>query len=166
MSGEWWRWLEEDREGCEQRRPRPIRREMFRGDSLQFRCTLYQDTLTGTFFTVPVTSPLSRVPERALPVDLSGVARMWVTVKRYVQDPDNQAVLELDNLALGGVSFLAPTTAGVFSVLGPALAFRGMADGDVPLRYDTQIQLAAGALIFTPEFGVLVVRPDVTRAIS
>lgn len=142
-------------------RPTRVTRRVFRGDTWRFFDQVFQDVVTLELFTVPVTSPPRRPPERAKPFDLTG-CRVWVTAKRQVPDPDLAAMVELDNLSLGGV-VLTAATSGVFSSTAPPSAFAGLEDTEVRLRMDVQVKDAAGN-IFTVEYGVLFVDPDVTRA--
>lgn len=145
----------------EEERPTRVSRRVFRGDTWRFFSQVFQDTVTLELFTVPLVSPPRRAPKRASAFNLTG-CRVWVSVKRQVPDPDLAAMVELDNLALGGVVLTSALT-GVFSSTAPPATFAGLEDSEVPLRMDVQVKDTNGN-IFTVEYGSLVVWPDVTRA--
>jgi hypothetical protein len=158
------RWYERDdvRWICPpEERPTRISRRLFRGDTWRFYDQVFQDTVTQELFTVPVTSPPRRAPERAQPFNLTG-CRVWVTAKRQVPDPDAGAMVELDNLALGGVVLIS-ATAGTFSATAPPATFAGLEDSLVRMRFDVQVK-DTGGNVFTVEYGELLCWPDVTRA--
>jgi hypothetical protein len=135
-------------------------RTMFRGDSLYFVDQVFQDPITGEMMTVPVTNPPSPPPPGKVPFNLTG-CHVWVTVKYQWADVDAQAVLEVDNQALGGVTL--GTVQGQFTTLGPPAAFALQADSPVDLRLDIQVKDTTGR-VTTVEWGKLTVSPDVTRA--
>ena len=101
-------------------------------------------------------------------VDLTGWF-LWCTVKCTVSDPDQLSVAQVTSTptsvpAGGGVTW-ALRTAGQATVTVPAIATRAFPDGLVRLVYDVQGQDPTGNL-FTFEEGDVLVRPDVTNAIS
>lgn len=116
-----------------------IAREMFRGDSLVFGVQVIRD---------------------GIPQDISGW-RMWCTVKYFVQDPDNRAVVQLDSTTTG-IDFTDPPI-GKAEIAMPASATLFFPDGVVSLVYDVQVKDLLGR-IFTVESGTIAVSPDVTRA--
>lgn len=144
-------------------RPTRVVRRCFRGDTWRFFDQVFQDTATQELFTVPVASPGLALPLRAQQFNLTG-CHVWVTAKPEVSLQDNQATVRLDNGSLGGV-FLTSAATGLFSSTAPPLAFAGLPDGPVRLKTDVQVKDVAGN-IFTVEYGILVVYPDVTRATS
>jgi hypothetical protein len=101
-------------------------------------------------------------------VDLTGWF-LWCTVKRTVSDPDQLAVAAVTttptSIPLGGGIAWVARTAGQALVTVPALATRAFPDGVVRLVYDVQGQDPSGNL-FTFDEGDILVRPDVTNAIS
>lgn len=130
---------------------------MNRGDTLFFVDQVVQDLVTGQLSAVPAGQPL---PSGAVPVDITGFS-IWFTAKSEYPDPDNRAVAQLDNHALGGV-VITQATLGKFSVTMPALATRDFPDSDVALVFDIQVEDLAGR-VSTIEKDTLTVAPDVTR---
>jgi hypothetical protein len=137
-------------------RPRR-RREVRRGDTLQFQVLVGQDSRTLAYGTV---WSGERWPPNTAPSDLSAWTRIVFTAKRELPDWDNQSVWQLDDLSLGGVA--STGTGGAVSVTGPAWNTTGLGDGPVGLVYDLKGVDAAG-LVHTLESGEIVVLPDVTR---
>jgi hypothetical protein len=137
-----------------------VEREVFRGDTLYFRSQVFQDSMTGELFTVPVTNPLTPPPPAAVPFGLSGCA-LEFTAKYQYPDADSQAVWSL-NTNLGGGITIVTSASGVYAVYGPPLQTVGFPDSPVDLRIDTQL-IDANGNPYTIEYGTLIVRPDVTR---
>lgn len=134
---------------------------MYRGDTLYFLDALWQDLTTGGFFTVqPGQQPA--VPS-SVPVNLTG-ATIWFTAKYAVADPDERAVMRLNNQALSGVT-IVNATGGQFSVTGPLLATVQFPDAETDLFFDIQYKDASGH-VFTVERGSLAILPDVTRSVT
>jgi len=132
----------------------PIRR----GDTLGFQIQALSNAQTGQYGAIWPGEPM---PPNTAPVNLAGW-RVIFTAKYEFPDWDNQAVWQLDNEMLGGVS--TPGTGGGVSVSGPAINTTGFGDGPVRLVYDVQ-GIDSSGNVHTFETGSLPVLPDVTRAI-
>jgi hypothetical protein len=143
--------------------PTQWKRRMRRGDTLFFLTQVYQDTLTNQLFTVPITNPPQCAPSKAVPFNLTG-AEVWFTAKNNVPDPDLAAIFELNNLTLGGVVLVTPTS-GLISVTGQPLNTFYFADSTVTLDYDIQVKDSTGR-VSTVEIGLYGVDPDITRSIT
>lgn len=118
-------------------------RQMYRGDSFVFDVQVKQPTGAA--------------------IDITGWT-MWFTAKRYVSDPDNQAVIRQDNGALAGIVFTDAVNGKAEVTVAP-IATRQFPDVEDVLVYDVQVKDLLGH-VFTVEFGTLAVTPDVTRAIT
>ena len=137
-----------------------LRLRMYRGDSFTFALQVFADPNTGELSAVGPNQP---APPGLVVQNLTGW-RVWCTVKRNYGDPDNQAVTQLDNLALGGVTF-ALAVSGKLSVTIPAIATRAFPNWIQRLLVDLQGKDVAGT-IRTIAAGLLSVIPDVTNAIT
>jgi hypothetical protein len=135
------------------------RRDVRRGDTLSFQIQAIKNVQTGRYWSA---WPGEALPPNSIPVSLSGW-RVIFTAKFEVPDWDNQAVWQLDNQGLGGVTTPSPT--GSIAVLGGALNTYGFADGPTRLAYDVEGIDPAG-YTWTLETGGIVVLPDVTRAVG
>lgn len=138
-----------------------VNRSMYRGDTLYFTDTLWQDITTGAFYTVPPGQQPST--SASVPVNLTG-ATIWFTAKYAVADPDERAVMRLNNQALMGVT-VVNATGGQFAVTGPVLATNQFPDGETDLCFDIQYKDVTGR-VFTVERGTLAILPDVTRSVT
>jgi hypothetical protein len=146
--------------GILQRMPTTADREMPRSDTLFFLDAVWQDVATTQVFTVPITNPTTPPPPGSVPFNLTG-CRIICTVKKYVPDPDQAAVMQMDNQLLGGVTIVSAVQ-GTFAVTGPAQATVQFPDSEVVLVFDIQITTVGGNII-TIEHGKLFVPADITR---
>jgi hypothetical protein len=128
-----------------------------RGDTFQFTLQVLQNAQTLEYGSVwPGESPSPNY----VPVNLTGW-RVVFTAKYEFPDYDSEAVAQLDNLALGGVT--ATGTTGQVGVAVPALATAGFPDGPVKLVYDVKV-IDPSNNPHTAEIGRWTVSPSVTRA--
>jgi hypothetical protein len=139
---------------CECQRMRV--RHMVRGDTFVFDVQVLR---------VPPGSPPRTPP---VPVNITGWF-MWWTLKYHFADTDQQAVGQSTSTptstpAGGGIVFTLATAGKAEITMGP-LATRVFPDGPVRLVYDVQVKDPSGNP-FTVERGILIVSPDVTRAIA
>jgi len=96
-------------------------------------------------------------------VDITGWT-FWFTLKRYYNDPDNLAVFQgITTDGTGNVT-ITDALSGKVTVFVPPLSTLNMPDADVRLVFDLQGKDPAG-VVYTAERGVIVVSPDVTRAV-
>lgn len=123
-------------------------RAMTRGDTFRFRVQVLRD---------PATKVLGIGP----PVNLAGVLAAWATFKNNVALYDQGQLQK----TLGSGVTVVDAALGIVEVTLDPLDTRGFADGPTKLVYDVQLKEADGS-ITTIDSGVLVVSPDVTRAIS
>lgn len=141
---------------------RVVRLEMFRGDSKK---------ITRQVFVNPLSLQLTSIDQGAAELPPAGFAvqnltgfHVEFTAKYHFGDPDNQAVMRLDNQTLGGVT-LTNATIGQLVVTTPAISTRGFPDGTVVLVWDLQVVDTAGN-VSTVAAGTLAVYPDATNAIT
>lgn len=135
---------------CGERRHEEIVRRFRRGDTYIFPVYITQ---------IPPGAPFGTQPS---PQNITGWS-FWCTAKYNVQDQDVAAVFQLTSPSNGIVVQNAP--AGQILVTVPPIATRGFPDGDTKISYDVQGK-DGSANIFTCESGVMIVEPDVTRAIG
>jgi len=105
--------------------------------------------------------------ETGAAVDVTGWT-FWFTAKVAYPLPDARAQIALDNIVggSGGVTLPSPTQGQGLATVQPGVT-RQYPDGPVHLLYDIQAADASyPPVITTVERGVLVVEPDVTRAIT
>lgn len=136
-----------------------VNRTVFRGDSLYFLDTVYQDVITKALFTVP---PGTYPPPNAVPLNLS-TARVTFTAKMNDTQWDQKAIWQLDNALLAGIVVTAPFS-GAFQVTGAPIQTYAFPDGPVEMVFD--IQVIDNGRVTTVEAGTLTVWPDITRAIA
>jgi hypothetical protein len=148
---------------CCQDGPTRFNRRMLRGDSLYFLDTIWQNLITYQLFTVPVTSPILSPPSNSVPFNLTG-CEVWFTAKNNVPDPDLAAVIELNNMTLGGITVTSAVAGAITCQGAPSLTFQ-LADSIVRLNVDIQVKDTTSR-VSTVEVGHLDVYPDITRAIS
>lgn len=130
---------------------KPIVRQMFRGDAFQFYVQFMKMIAPNT--------PL-------VPLDITSY-KIYFTMKRTTNDPDNQALAQVSSLpsstpAGGSVTKTQPT-AGWVLVTVPAPATALFPDGETRVPYDVK-GIDPSGLPVTAEAGVLLVIPNVTRA--
>jgi hypothetical protein len=136
-----------------------MKRKMVRANTLFFAGTLYQDSVTKEYFTVPVTNPPTPQQGGGVPVDLSLTGtRLRFTLKNFQADPTMLAVMDLDNLVLGGVAFPLPVQ-GQFTVTGSALSTQRFPDSPVHPVYSIQYTDPSGG-VHTAEVGRLTINPN------
>lgn len=135
------------------------RRRTRRGDSWFLYFQIVQDVTSLQFYTAFIRQ---QIPANATPVNITGWS-IWVTIKKYPNDPDNQALAQL-TITGGGVTLDQPLSGVGHSIMPPS-ATSGLPDGVVPAIYDVQAKDLLGN-IYTVESGTLLVSPDVTRATS
>lgn len=104
-----------------------------------------------------------QIKRNEVPVDLTGFT-LWWTAKRYVSDPDQQAVSRLDNGLLGGVTIVDALQGKVRAVM-PASATLLFPDTASNLFYDLQMKDLSG-VVTTVDSGTIAVSADVTRTIA
>jgi hypothetical protein len=140
---------------------RRLRLAMYRGDSKSFTRQVLFNATTDEYRTIA--PALEQVPSGFAALNLTGW-RVWFTVKYHYPDPDQSAVMQLDNLSLGGIVIATPAT-GVLVATTPPIATRLFPDSDMALVCDLQGK-DASANIRTFDSGILVVSPDITNAIG
>ena len=139
-----------------------MRFRLRRGDTFLAQGQIFLDPITGHYRTAWArTGTTPQGPAGYVPANVTGF-RIWMTAKYNRQDFDNQAVFEIDNMALTGITVVNPL-AGTFTATAPPQATVSFPDGKVELKYDVQIKDTL-ARIFTADDGELDVYPDVTRA--
>lgn len=149
--------------GCDQSDEKITDREMRRGDTLVVLFQVVRDITTGQLFTVAQLGFKAPVfPPNVVPFDLT-FCTIWMTVKKSTVDPDSQAISQLDNASIGGVT-VSNYAQGQGAAAMPSQATLGFPDGVVELVYDIQIKDSVGN-ISTVEDGTVLVSPDVTRAL-
>jgi hypothetical protein len=127
-----------------------------RGDTLTFPFQVTVDPILGTLGTcIP-----NKLPPDLVPQALTGW-QLWFTLKLYYSDPDSQAVAQLDNMTLGGVT-VTSAHQGLAKAVVPNTVTQTFPDGPVTLYYDIQAKDPAGN-VTTLESGTTTVGPDVTR---
>jgi hypothetical protein len=134
-----------------------IRLEGWRGDTISFQRQAFKDA-SGNLVSIDPTS--EQPPAGLAPQDLTGWT-VTATAKRSYSDPDNQAVMQVDNASLGGIVIALPTT-GRLGVSFPAMATRLFPDWRVDLYVDVK-GVDPGGLVRTLGSGVLTIDPNVTR---
>lgn len=115
-------------------------------------------------FTVTCTRPDADDVQQ--PIDLTG-ASLWCTVKRDLDDPDEDAFIALESpfSVDRGISILNQTTnRGQAQVVGAAEQTADAVRG-VVYEFDVQV-VEATSEVSTPVTGRMIFRPDVTRATS
>jgi hypothetical protein len=136
-----------------------MRRKMIRANTLFFAGALYQDSVTLQYYTVPVTNPLTPQQPGGVPVNLSlSGTRLRFTMKNFQADSPMLAVMDLDNLVLGGVAFPLPLQ-GQFNVTGSPLSTQRFPDSTVHPVYDLQYTDPSGG-VWTVETGVVAISPN------
>lgn len=120
-----------------------LRRQVTRGDTIEIDYDL--------------------VDSRGAPIDTSdpGV-RIWFTIKYYLRDPDQQALVQA-TLLNGGIVARDSAQSGRVRVTIAASTTVFIADGIAKLYYDLQVKDSAGR-VGTVEKGLFLVSPDVSRA--
>jgi hypothetical protein len=146
---------------CCQDGPTRYNRKMLRGDSLYFLNTVWINVQTQQLFTIPVTSPLTPSPPNSVPFNLTG-CEIWFTAKNNIPDPDLAAVIELNNMSLGGITVTSATGGAITGQAAPSLTFQS-ADSVVRLKTDIQVKDSTSR-VSTVEVGYLDIWPDITRA--
>lgn len=136
------------------------REEHGRVDDPGERCRIVREMYRGDTFRL-----LGEVVDRATsqPVDITGWTIRY-TAKYALQNADARAAMAQDNQGVGGVALVAPTMGQLLVTVQPIVT-RGYPDGPVRLEYDVQATDPMG-VVTTIETGEVVVRPDVTRAIT
>ena len=135
-----------------------------RGDSLVFTFQIVKNLATGQLMTVIESGTIPpNFPPNSVPQDVTGFT-VWFTLKRTTVDPDSQAVAQLDNVNIGGVTISNYAQGQGTVVVGPQ-ATTNFPDGRVHLVYDIQVK-DLGGNITTVESGTYCIGPDVTRAIT
>lgn len=121
---------------------RPSRRA-FRGDTIQLPFAIIDQETGGA-------------------IDITGWAFRW-TAKYALANPDAQAALQQDTLAIGGIVLVSPTEGQLVVTVQP-IATRSWPDADVRVLYDLQAT-DLGGIVTTCEMGDLTIEPDCTRTI-
>lgn len=132
---------------------------MRRGDTLGFSCQAIRNVPIGKYGTL--WSGVDRMPSDCVPVDLTGW-RVIFTAKHELPDWDNQAVWQLDNQALGGVTTTG--VLGIIQVVGSSMNTLGFGDGEVRLVYDLKGVDSSGNT-WTFDVAGIRVLPSVTRIV-
>ncbi|SRR5216684_1394898 len=131
-----------------------------RGDTILFYSAIYIEP-DGTVFTVPVTVPKIMIPDNAVAYDLTN-NRIIFTLKKSITDQDNQAVAQVDNKLLGGITVLFPLL-GSFSVLvQPSKTTALPNNPTTPLAFDIKI-IDPGGKVSTVETGTFTVVQNCTQ---
>ena len=137
---------------------------IYRGDSIQLKGQVYVAQQNPGHYLVGwyTAEGQPQPPPGYVPANITGFYA-WFTLKYETPDPDGNAVAQVTT-GSGAIVFTLPT-AGVFTVVVPAVATSTISDGRTGLVYDVQLQDLSGN-IETADRGAIEVVADVTRSIS
>jgi len=121
--------------------------KMTRGDTLVINLVV-RDSNTGAAIAVPGWT-------------------FWFTVKRFISDPDEQAIFAAKTGDGSGGVVVTDVNLGAVTATMPAICTRLFPDTPTKLLYDVQAMDATG-VISTIDSGTIAIDPssDITRAVS
>jgi hypothetical protein len=142
-----------------------VPRKMRRGDTLFIKLQIFRDLNSGELSAIDQGDPYPIGPKGGpmVPQDLTGFQRVLFTMKNFYADPDNRAIAQLDELALGGIT-ITIATAGLLTIAVPPSTTGAFVDTVTTCIYDVRTKDATGN-VQTVDAGTVEIDPGGARSI-